>query len=36
MIKFEYARPNDVAEAVRQIAADPRAKFIAGGPISWT
>src|SRR5262249_12062748 len=31
MINFEYARPGSVAEAVRQIAADPRAKFIAGG-----
>ena len=31
MIKFEYSRANDVADAVRQIAADPRAKFIAGG-----
>ena len=31
MINFEYARPSNVAEAVRQIAADPRAKFIAGG-----
>jgi xanthine dehydrogenase YagS FAD-binding subunit len=31
MINFEYARANDVADAVRQIAADPKAKFIAGG-----
>ena len=31
MINFQYARPNDVADAVRQIAADPTAKFIAGG-----
>lgn len=31
MIKFEYARANNVADAVRQIAADPKAKFIAGG-----
>jgi xanthine dehydrogenase YagS FAD-binding subunit len=31
MINFEYARPSDVADAVRQIAADPAAKFIAGG-----
>jgi xanthine dehydrogenase YagS FAD-binding subunit len=31
MINFEYARPSNVAEAVRQSAADPRAKFIAGG-----
>ena len=31
MINFQYARANDVADAVRRIAADPRAKFIAGG-----
>ena len=31
MINFEYARANDVADAVRMIAADPTAKFIAGG-----
>jgi xanthine dehydrogenase YagS FAD-binding subunit len=31
MINFDYARANDVGEAVRQIAADPAAKFIAGG-----
>jgi xanthine dehydrogenase YagS FAD-binding subunit len=31
MINFEYARAIDVADAVRQIAADPTAKFIAGG-----
>ena len=31
MINFEYSRANDVADAVRQIAADPEAKFIAGG-----
>ena len=31
MINFEYSRANDVADAVRQIAADPSAKFIAGG-----
>lgn len=31
MINFDYARANDVSEAVRQIAADPAAKFIAGG-----
>ena len=31
MINFEYARASDVADAVRQIAADPEAKFIAGG-----
>ncbi|HTJ03133.1 MAG TPA: xanthine dehydrogenase family protein subunit M [Methylovirgula sp.] len=31
MINFEYARASDVADAVRQIAAHPGAKFIAGG-----
>ena len=31
MINFQYARANDVADAVRQISGDPRAKFIAGG-----
>jgi xanthine dehydrogenase YagS FAD-binding subunit len=31
MINFQYARANDVADAVRQKAADPAAKFIAGG-----
>jgi xanthine dehydrogenase YagS FAD-binding subunit len=31
MINFQYARANDVADALRQIAADPTAKFIAGG-----
>lgn len=31
MINFQYARANDVADAVRQIAANPKAKFIAGG-----
>lgn len=31
MINFQYARAHDVADAVRQIAADPAAKFIAGG-----
>ena len=31
MINFQYARAGDVADAVRQIAADPGAKFIAGG-----
>jgi xanthine dehydrogenase YagS FAD-binding subunit len=31
MINFEYARASDVAHAVRLIAADPGAKFIAGG-----
>ena len=31
MNNFGYARARDVADAVRQIAADPAAKFIAGG-----
>jgi xanthine dehydrogenase YagS FAD-binding subunit len=31
MINFQYARASDVADAVRQVAADPGAKFIAGG-----
>ncbi len=31
MINFQYARATDVADAVRQIAAEPGAKFIAGG-----
>jgi xanthine dehydrogenase YagS FAD-binding subunit len=31
MINFQYARANDLSDAVRQIAADPKAKFIAGG-----
>jgi xanthine dehydrogenase YagS FAD-binding subunit len=31
MNNFEYSRASDVADAVRQIAADPSAKFIAGG-----
>ncbi len=31
MINFEYARANDVADAVRLIARDPNAKFVAGG-----
>jgi xanthine dehydrogenase YagS FAD-binding subunit len=31
MINFEYARARDVADAVRQISADPAATFIAGG-----
>ncbi len=31
MIDFSYARATDVADAVRLIAADPAAKFIAGG-----
>lgn len=31
MINFEYTRANNIADAVRQIAADSTAKFIAGG-----
>jgi xanthine dehydrogenase YagS FAD-binding subunit len=31
MINFQYVRATDVADAVRQISADPAAKFIAGG-----
>lgn len=31
MINFQYARATDVADAVRQIAAGQKAKFIAGG-----
>jgi xanthine dehydrogenase YagS FAD-binding subunit len=31
MINFQYARATDVVDAVRQISADPAAKFIAGG-----
>ena len=36
MINFEYARATDVADAIRQMAAGPAAKFIAGGTISST
>jgi xanthine dehydrogenase YagS FAD-binding subunit len=31
MINFHYERASDIADAVRRIAADPAAKFIAGG-----
>ena len=31
MINFQYSRATDIGDAVRQIAADPSAKFIAGG-----
>ena len=31
MISFEYSRASNVADAVRQIAASPGAKFLAGG-----
>jgi xanthine dehydrogenase YagS FAD-binding subunit len=31
MMNFQYARAANIADAVRLIAADPRAKFIAGG-----
>jgi xanthine dehydrogenase YagS FAD-binding subunit len=31
MIPFQYSRASDVADAIKQIASDPSAKFIAGG-----
>jgi len=31
MINFQYARADDIRDAVRQIADDPNAKFVAGG-----
>src|SRR5215471_16288889 len=31
MINFQYSRANDIVDAVRQMAASPSAKFIAGG-----
>jgi xanthine dehydrogenase YagS FAD-binding subunit len=31
MINFQYARASDVADAVRMVATDPAAKFVAGG-----
>jgi xanthine dehydrogenase YagS FAD-binding subunit len=31
MINFKYSRANDVADAVRLVALDPNAKFVAGG-----
>jgi xanthine dehydrogenase YagS FAD-binding subunit len=31
MINFQYTRASDIADAIRQIAADPKSKFIAGG-----
>lgn len=31
MNRFSYARPGDVAEAVREVASDPDSRFIAGG-----
>jgi xanthine dehydrogenase YagS FAD-binding subunit len=31
MISFRYVRTDDVADAVRQMAGDPNAKFVAGG-----
>ena len=31
MIDFQYSRASDVADAVRQMAGSPSAKFIAGG-----
>ncbi len=31
MINFQYTRARDLADAIRQVAADPKAKLIAGG-----
>ncbi len=31
MNRFSYARPSDVAEAIREVASEPGARFIAGG-----
>ncbi|HUB48693.1 MAG TPA: xanthine dehydrogenase family protein subunit M [Acetobacteraceae bacterium] len=31
MIGFQYVRPSNIADAVRLVAADPAAKFVAGG-----
>jgi xanthine dehydrogenase YagS FAD-binding subunit len=31
VINFQYARASDITDAVRQIVADPNAKFVAGG-----
>src|SRR3954451_24062379 len=31
MNRFSYARPTDIAEAVREVGSDPSARFIAGG-----
>jgi xanthine dehydrogenase YagS FAD-binding subunit len=31
MINFQYTRASDIADAIRQIEADPTSKFIAGG-----
>ena len=31
MTPFHYTRASDVADAIKQIATDPSAKFIAGG-----
>ncbi len=31
MNSFDYSRATDITDAIRQIAADPQAKFIAGG-----
>jgi hypothetical protein len=33
MINFQYSRAADVADAVRQIAADPAAKSLPAAPI---
>src|SRR6185369_12778879 len=31
MINFQYSRASNIADAIRQVAADPHARFIAGG-----
>src|ERR1043165_9582722 len=31
MINFQYMRASDIADAVKQVAAHPKARFIAGG-----
>ncbi len=31
MINFQYARAHDIASAIRHVAGDPQAKFVAGG-----
>ena len=31
MINFQYARAHDIASAIRHVAGDPHAKFVAGG-----
>ena len=36
MISFQYVRATDVADAVRQTASDPRARFVAGGTVTYS